>query len=392
MQRQYRYATFAFSLLLGACAHAPASAPIPQADAITAERITRVLQSIESNDSVYIADKAASTPAAAAAPAGIDFAHFELPVQYNERVHEYVELYAQRRKSAFSTWLRRMGRYRQMIEERLAAEGLPRELVYLPMIESAYEANAASHASAVGLWQFMSGTARSEGLEVSEYVDERRDPIRSTDAAVRHLSGLYDYFGSWYLAAAAYNTGSTRIARLIKERGYVKGSDDVFWQMEDALPRETRSYVPQLLAAAIVAENATHFGIAATPDEPIRFDVVNVGSATELRAVARAAATSLDQIKALNPHFIKGITPPYRTSEVRIPLGSATEFEAAFERIPKSERTRALTSTYVVKSGDTLSGIARKYGTTVAAIKRINTIKRADALSIGRKLEIPSGT
>jgi membrane-bound lytic murein transglycosylase D len=373
-------------LLLGACAHAP-----PQADPITHERISRIMLTMEKPDSLShdIAIKASASVDTPAAASGIDRSAFELPVPHNQRVQEYIDLYVSRRRSTFTMWLRRMGRYREMIEAQLQSEGLPRELVYLPLIESAYEANAASHASAVGLWQFMAGTARSEGLEVSEYVDERRDPIRSTEAAIRHLSGLYNLFDSWYLTAAAYNSGSTRISRLLKERGYSKGHDDAFWQLQDALPKETRDYVPMLLAAAVVGENAEHYGITVEPDAPIRFDVVNVPGATELRAVARAAGATVEQINALNAHFIKGMTPPSRTSEVRIPPGAAQGFAAAFAKIPEAERIRPTTTTHVVKSGDTLSGIARKYGTTVEVITRMNAIKKPDALAIGRKLVIP---
>ena len=380
-------AAFATLLLLGACAHAPPAAP-----PTTQERIARVMRDVETAAQPPADAVKASEPAAdVVVPEGIDLASFELPVQYNERVQEYIDLYTQRRRGTFTTWLRRMGRYRGFIEERLQEQGLPRELVYLPLIESAYESNAASHASAVGLWQFMAGTARAEGLEVSEYVDERRDPIRSTDAALRHLAGLYNQFGSWYLAAAAYNSGSTRIGRLLKERGYGKGRDDAFWEMQDALPRETRDYVPMLLAATIIGENPQHFGISVTAEEPIRFDAVSVGGATELRAVAKAAGTSLDVIKALNPHFIKGMTPPDRRADVRIPVGAADEFLEKLAKIPTEERVRQLTSTHVVKSGETLSGIARKYGTTVEAITRVNRIKKANAIAAGRKLLIPAG-
>ncbi len=390
MQLQFRYAVIASFGLVGACAHVP-----PPADPITPERSARVVHTVEAHDtpSIDLAEKAAPPLVEAPAKApGVDVSTFELPVQYNEHVQEFVDLYSERRRAVFTTWLRRMGRYRSMIEERLLAEGLPRELVYMPLIESAFEPNAASHASAVGLWQFMRGTARSEGLEVSEYVDERRDPIRSTEAAIQHLRGLYNQFGSWYLTVAAYNSGSTRIARVLKERGYPKGQDDVFWAMQDALPKETRLYVPKLLAASVVGENAHHFGIQATPDEPMQFDVVRLPASTELRAVARAASVSFAEIKALNPHFIKAVTPPDRSSDVRIPQGAAEEFAVAFERIPKAERTRALTSTHVVKNGETLSGIALKYGTTVDAITRLNQIKRADTLAIGRELLVPADT
>lgn len=384
--QHHRLIALALLFSAGACAHTPryAETPAPEPNL----RPTRP----HTDSAALILSEKASEPVAPSAIAGIDLEAFELPVQYNERVQGYIDLYAHRRRAVFKTWLSRMGRYRDHIEAQLRQRGLPRELVYLPLIESAYEATAASHASAVGLWQFMKGTARAEGLEVSEYVDERRDPIRSTDAALRHLQGLHDQFGSWYLTAAAYNSGSGRIARLLKEHGYQKGQDDAFWALQDALPRETRDYVPMLLAAAIVGENTEHFGIAVDPEPPVRFAVVRVPAATELSAVARAAATSLEQIKLLNPHFIKGMTPPDRTSDVRVPLDSEATFAEAFDRIPASERTRPLTSSHVVKRGETLSGIARKYGTTVEAITRVNRIREPNAVAAGRKLVIPVGT
>jgi membrane-bound lytic murein transglycosylase D len=362
------------------------------ADPYPQERLSRSEPTLEADTAALepVTVKAA-LPVPPTGPAGIDLASFELPVQYNERVQEYIDLYTQRRRAVFATWLRRMGRYREHIEVQLQSFSLPRELVYLPLIESAYETNAASHANAVGLWQFMKGTARTEGLEVSEYVDERRDPIRSTEAALHHLRELHDHFGSWYLAAAAYNSGSGRIARLLKQHGYSKGQDDAFWALHDALPKETRDYVPMLLAATIVGENAAHFGFTIETEPPVRFDTVMVPGATDLRAVARAAGTTADAIKALNAHFIKGITPPERRSQVRIPVGAAADFAAAFASIPAAERTRALTSTHVVKSGETLSGIALKYGTTVSAIRKVNRISRPNAIAAGRRLLIPVG-
>jgi membrane-bound lytic murein transglycosylase D len=328
---------------------------------------------------------------ASSAPVGIDISKFELPIQYNERVQEYLDLYARRRSSVFSAWLKRMGRYRPYIEERLAAHGMPRELVYLPLIESGYEATAKSNASAVGLWQFMSGTARSEGLEVSDYVDERRDPFRSTDAALRHLAGLHKLFGSWYLAAAAYNSGSGRIARLLKQYGRTKGPDELFWEVQDELPQETRGYVPGLIAAAIIGEYPQLFGLAGVvPDAPIRFETVSVPGATELGAVAQASRTISDEIHMLNPHYHRGFTPPGRHSEVRVPIGAAGDFQTAFARIPVEDRTRRLTRTHIVRRGETLSGIAAHYGTTVAALQKANHITRPHLVRIGRKLVIPS--
>lgn len=386
----------AAALLTGACA----TAQPPLASDATQERWERIMRQMRA-DSAAAADAAAGSEADwttssrsgfdGAMPAGIDLARFELPVQYNERVQEYIDLYAQRRRNVFTGWYRRMGRYRGYIEERLAAHGLPRELVYLPLIESGYETDAKSHASAVGLWQFMAPTARSEGLEVSDYVDERRDPFRATDAAIRHLQGLHRTFGSWYLAAAAYNSGATRIARLMKESyGTVKGADDAFWAVQDLLPKETRDYVPGLLAATIIGEHPELFGLTGIAQEPaVRFETVTVPGATDLRAVARAASVDLARVKMLNPHYVRGITPPDRESEVRVPVGSAAGFRAAFLEIPTDERTRDLARTHIVQPGETLSGIAKRYGMSVSAIQEANRIKRPDAVAAGRKLILP---
>jgi membrane-bound lytic murein transglycosylase D len=389
MKIPYRYAMIACVVLTGACAHAPAPAdPLPY------ERtsVREVKEQVSVPSDVAMTKSSVIPEPAAAMPHGIDLSKFELPVQYNERVQEYIDLYTKRRRSTFVAWMRRMGRYREMIEARLEQHELPRELVYLPLIESMYDANAASPAKAVGLWQFMSGTARAEGLEVTEYVDERRDPVASTDAAIRHLSGLFNQFDSWYLTAAAYNSGSGRIARLLKENGYGKGRDDAYWELHDALPRETRHYVPMLLAAIIVGENPETFGISvADTNEPFTFDVVSVPGSTDLHAVAKAAGISYDELRSFNYQFVKGMTPPDRRSDVRVPSGKGESFAEAFAKIPKAERTREIGRSHVVKGGETLSGIAKRYGVSVEAITKVNRIKSANAIGIGRKLVIPSG-
>lgn len=388
----------AAAVSLGACATAaqPPMAPEPtqdrwqrimaqmRADSAEAAREMTFAALQPSGDDVAVSD--------AFVPAGIDLAKFELPIQYNERVQHYIDLYASRRKSVYVAWYKRMGRYRGYIEERLAANGLPRELVYLPLIESGYETDAKSHASAVGLWQFMAPTARAEGLEVTEYVDERRDPFRSTDAAIRHLSGLHRIFGSWYLAAAAYNSGSTRIARLMKEHyGQVKGPDATFWEFQDALPKETRDYVPGLIAATIIGEYPAMFGMDGLKhDAPVRFDLVTVPASTDLKAVAMAAGVATEDIRSLNPQYIKGMTPPDREAEVRVPVGKAAGFQSAFADIPVQQRVKSFARTHTVKQGETLSGIASRYGVTTEDLQKANRIKRPSAIPIGRILTIPA--
>lgn len=369
------------------------------ASADTQDRWQRIMEKMRA-DSAAAANRHAtkvdeksssdSKPEDATMPAGIDISRFELPIQYNERVQYYIDLYANRRRSVFAGWLKRMGKYRDYIESRLAAAGLPRELVYLPLIESGYETNASSSASAVGIWQFMSGTARAEGLEVSDYVDERRDPFKSTEAAIRHLTGLHQIFGSWYLSAAAYNSGSGRIARLLKEYGHsTKAPDATFWEMQDALPTETRGYVPGLVAATIIGEYPRLFGMPEVRDTPVRYETVTVPGFTELSAVAKAVGVPTSDIKELNPQYIRGLTPPDRLSEVRVPLGASEGFKVSFASIPKVERVHSFGRTHVVKAGETLSEIAERYGVTVDALQKANRIKRPSMVAAGRKLVIP---
>lgn len=386
------------SVSVSACAYAP----IPGAPENTQARWQRIMDQMRADsaerarEGTARADAAASmkssVPLDAAMPAGIDISRFELPIHYNERVQQYIDLYANRRRSVFIAWLRKSGRYRDYIQQRLVEHGLPKELVYLPLIESGYETAATSDASAVGLWQFMSGTARAEGLEVSEYVDERRDPFKSTDAAVRHLAGLYNTFGSWYLSAAAYNSGSGRIGRLMKESfGAVKGPDARFWEIQDRVPTETRGYVPGLIAATIIGEYPQLFGMDGLRlDPPLRFEIVTVPASTNLRAVAKAAGVPVEDIRALNPQYFRGLTPPGRESPVRVPPGTSAEFQAAFENIATEQRILLPARTHTVRRGETLSEIAEHYGVTLEALTKANRIKRPSAITAGRKLTIPS--
>jgi membrane-bound lytic murein transglycosylase D len=310
-------------ITLGGCAHAPR----PDSAPVAATRIERTTPTVIVPDSITrtVSAQAATSKKDRRDPSVVDYSSFDLAIHYNEEVEAYVTLYAERRRATFTTWLGRMGRYRAYIEQRLDSLAMPRELVYIPLIESAYRTNVGSAMGAAGLWQFMKGTARAEGLEVSAYIDERKDPFAATDAALQHLQRLYRQFDSWYLAFAAYNSGSGRILRLLKERGLAK-SDDAYWQIRDALPKETRSYVPMLLGAVIVGENAPAFGLNPDQQAPVRYDLVNVPGGTRLTDIATASQTTLAAIQELNPQFLQDRTPPDRVVQVRVPLGAATSF------------------------------------------------------------------
>ncbi|MFL5539433.1 MAG: lytic transglycosylase domain-containing protein, partial [Longimicrobiaceae bacterium] len=252
-------------------------------------------------------------------------ARWDIPVVRNDAVEHFVDLFTGRRSELMADYLKRSGRYEGMIRQKLRRAGMPEDLVYLSMIESGFNPNARSRVNAVGLWQFMAPTARGYGLRVDGYVDERRDPEKSTDAALRYLRDLHDQLGSWYLAAAAYNGGDGRVSRALQaETGRARGKTDAdFWRIRHRLPRETREYVPLMLAAALVGKEPGKYGLGEVERwMPLRADTVSVPAETELVVVARAAGVSEREVTRLNPHLVRKMTPPGRRPfAVRIPEG-----------------------------------------------------------------------
>ncbi len=216
--------------------------------------------------------------------------------------------------------LGRMTAYEPLVRGELRRRGVPQELLYLAVIESEYQPRARSRAGAVGLWQFMPGTAELYGLEVSDYVDERRDPVASTRAAVRYLDDLHREFGSWHLALAAYNAGSPRVWRLLQRHaGGRAGRELQYWRIRPYLPGETKGYVPRFLAALTVAERAREFGLAPRAARPLAFREVWVAGGTSLAEVAAARGLGTEAVVALNPHLVRRMTPPGRPWPVRVP-------------------------------------------------------------------------
>ncbi|MBI4540046.1 MAG: lytic transglycosylase domain-containing protein [Gemmatimonadetes bacterium] len=283
-------------------------------------------------------ESAVSSPAAVAAavagdPAGVSVA--EVPLEVNARVEKWLHRYVGGQRRYFQAWLAREGRYGELIRAKLRDRGLPEDLVYLAMIESGFLPGAYSVAEASGLWQMMDGTARRYGLRVDVYVDERRDPVRATDAALAYLEDLYRQFGSWYLAAAAYNAGEARVARALRggRAGTASQDRDVFWEIMEGLPPETREYVPMMIAAMILAKNPERYGFEFEPFEPFRYERVFVPGGTTLSRVAWLAGVSLDTLRALNPHFVLGVTPPEISYPVRVPAGTAARVVARYGRV-----------------------------------------------------------
>lgn len=253
-----------------------------------------------------------------------------LPVHTNERVDRWAARFRGDERKAFQRLLERQGVYAHLIRSRLRERGMPEELQYLAMMESGFSNRAVSEASAAGLWQFMEGTAVQLGLRVDEWVDERRDPVRSTEAALDYLAWLHERYGSWYLAAAAYNAGPGKIDWALRTHaGGRRGDEDLYWEILDHLPRETQHYVPRLLAATLVAEDARAEGFTPSGAEPYRYERVFVPGGTSLAQVAWILEVSPRDLHALNRHLLQGVTPPGETYPLRVPPGFAQRLVAA---------------------------------------------------------------
>jgi membrane-bound lytic murein transglycosylase D len=319
-------------------------------------------------------------------------ATYDIPMVSNAPVQKFVKMFTTGSQSdAMALYLKRSGRYEAMIRGKLRDRGMPEDLLYLSMIESGFNTNARSHARAVGLWQFMAPTARDYGLRVDSYVDERRDPERSTDAALRYLGDLHKQFGAWYLAAAAYNTGQGRVERVMKvATGSTKGKDADFWRIRHRLPRETREYVPLMVAAALVAKQPEKHGLENVERwMPLRVDSVDVPAGVELETVAAAIGSSESELARLNPHLIRKMTPPGTKSfSVRVPRGRGERFAARYEEVKKEADARA-----AVRAAEMKLAAARRAETRRAEAKRAEIrraeVKRAEVRRAGnRKLAV----
>jgi membrane-bound lytic murein transglycosylase D len=256
--------------------------------------------------------------------------NLSLPVSMNERVDRWMERYLTDQRPAFERYLAREGLYSEMIQEALHARGMPEELIYLAAIESGFSPSATSRVMATGMWQFMGPTAQAFGLRIDEYVDERRDPYRATEAALDYLQELHGQFGSWYLAAAAYNAGPGRVARALRAHaGDQAGEEELYWEIIDHLPRETRAYVPKMLALVVLGQAAEDYGFEVEKASPVQYDRVWVPGGTSLRWVARSVESQAADIRDLNPHLIRGVTPPDGLFPVRIPPGTSAMLVAS---------------------------------------------------------------
>ncbi|HEX6105618.1 MAG TPA: LysM peptidoglycan-binding domain-containing protein, partial [Gemmatimonadales bacterium] len=267
--------------------------------------------------------------------------------------------------------------------------------VYLALIESGFSNTATSRARAVGMWQFMKGTAKHYGLRVDSWVDERRDPHRATDAAARHLRDLSRRFGSLYLAAAAYNAGSGRVSRGLKrlpdDDEDPLASDATFFRLYDTkhIRRETKDYVPKLIAAALIAKEPERYGFRVQPAAPVAYDSIVVPTMTGLDVIARLADTTVAAIRELNPHYLRLATPPGVPSVVRIPAGRGPATVAAYAELPPEKRVTFVE--HIVAKGETMGGIARRYRVSSVLLAQANPKVKPKRMRPGQRLIVPTG-
>ncbi len=318
---------------------------------------------------------------------------YDIPMEMQPLVAQYIQFFQGPGRKWFRKWMSRSTRYIPAMEPILESHGLPKDTVYLAMIESGFSAHAYSWARAAGPWQFIPGTAKLYGLKQDFWVDERRDPLKSTQAAARYLRQLYEDLGDWYLAWAAYNAGGGKVSRMIER----KGTSD-FWQLSDGkgLAKETKHYVPKLIACALIAKHPKAFGFGDAEFDyltPLEIDEVKLNDAIDLETLAKAAEIGVDEIRDLNPELKRWCTPPANAKQpymLRLPKGAGEKFTANFAKL--GPQARLAFRVHRVKRGDTLSRIAVSYHSAPEAILRLNGLRSVKLLRVNAELVVPVPT
>jgi membrane-bound lytic murein transglycosylase D len=320
----------------------------------------------------------------AKAQAEIKSTHSDLPLMMTDQVAGYISYFSNRGRGTFERAFARSGRYHDMMVSILKQEGVPQDLIYLAQAESGFTPTAVSRAGARGIWQFMGARGRGYGLQRSMWVDDRQDPEKSTRAAAHHLKDLYAQFGDWYLAMAAYNSGPGTVQAAVKRTGYAD-----FWELyrRNVLPKETRNYVPIILAVTIMTKNLSHYGFDdVSMEEPAHFDTVTINYPVDLRLVADCVGATPAELQQLNPSLLRLSTPREGTFELHLPAGTKSEYQTAIAAIPSGMRLWWRYPT--VHSGDTLAALARAYHTTPKSIVEANHLG-GNELPVDAKLIIP---
>ncbi len=401
---------------LAACATqlppAPAVAPLSTAvhdSLIPVIDLDALSRESSAADAVVLNDLAATTPDAAVVPAfdasGVTWDIDVRTYASHPRVRYYLDYFQGIARGGMEVFLSRGARFEPMIRARFQEEGLPGDLGYLALIESGYSSEAVSRAYAVGMWQFMRDTGKGYGLRVDSWVDERRDPVKATDAAARHLRDLRQRFGSLYLAAAAYNAGAGKVSRSLGKLDWdmpadtateiladtsAITSDAAFFRLasNDLLASETQDYVPKLIAAALIAKEPARYGFSAPAAAPFTYDSLVVTDATGLDVVARLAGASLDEIRDLNPQYLRLATPPHTTMVVRLPAGTGPTVAERYAALSPKARVRFLT--YVTPRRERVSTVASRYHLPAREIQAANPKLKGNRVAKGTRLVIPA--
>lgn len=315
----------------------------------------------------------------------------EIPLDSHPMVEKWISYFTGNGRDLMRTYLERSSRYLPMMKNVIRESGLPENLVYVALIESGFSPRAHSRANAVGYWQFIAGTGRRYGLRIDKFIDERRDPVLSTRAAVEYFKDLYSLFGSWHLALAAYNSGEYRINRTV-----LKHYNRDFWYLvgKKGLPRETRNYVPKFIAAVHIAFNPKKYGFSSINyQEPLSYEVIPVEKPVSLKKLSQTMNLPYEKLKELNPAYKGEYVPVYaRDMVLRVPVGFKTLAEASLEKsfMKKPKYGYHDFYWYRVRRGDSLYKIARRNRITLSSLKRENGIKRGSLIRIGQRLKVPS--
>lgn len=319
-------------------------------------------------------------------PEGLNLSQYDFPVTINKQVLFYLDLFQGKQRKSFSAWLARSTQYIPSIQQEFKKAGLPRDLAYLAMIESGFNPSAYSPADASGLWQFIEGTGRNHGLKIDSWVDERREPDKATKAAIRYLTRLYNEFGDWYLAVAAYNAGEKRIETAIKNY-----NTENFWEIADSegIYLETKRYVPKLIAAILIARNPEKFGFTDIKYQtPQQYEIIDVAGGVDLEAIAVTGNTSVKRLRTLNNELQKNQTPPkHKNYALRIPIGTKELVASNLDKLHPI--TTTIYTTHTVKNGETLTTISNLYNISKTTLLKANNLRTAE-LKKGIHIQIPS--
>jgi membrane-bound lytic murein transglycosylase D len=336
----------------------------------------------------------------------------DFPIEGNALIQQFINFFQGRGRSTMETGIRRSGQFMQMARRIFREEGVPEDITWLGQVESGWRARALSPAAASGLWQFIPGTGRTYGLRQTAWIDERNGFEKATRASAKYLKDLYNHFGDWQLAMAAYNTGQGNIDRAIARAG-----SRSYWQIFPYIAQETRNYVPAILATMLIAKNPEKYGFKGVrPDAPLAYDVVEVPTATSLQLIAQTTGTSIDFIRMLNPELRRDVTPRGEAYRVRIPGGKADQFVAALKGIPVERRdvapgsnnveltslrravTPAASSTPATpglmkikaRQGDTPAKLAERYNVSAEEVAKLNQVGVNSELTAGQEVRMPT--